>query len=181
LESGSRILDFGCGSGLFLEFLIAKGYKAYGFDKSKKLTKHLRDLHIPSYARVSKIPNGYFDAITNFDVIEHTTKPHIFIRNVNRKLKREGILMITTPNAYGISGRILKDRWWVFGPKAHFTLFSSESLKYLLHREGFKVQCITTDTITPWFMPVHNLWFKILNKAIYMFFCHSKITYIVNI
>ena len=163
-----HMLDFGCGSGLFLKFLIKKGYDARGYDKSTTLTKYLQLRKLPMYADLSAIPARYFDVVTTFDVIEHTIDPHAFIRDVKSKLKKNGILMITTPNAQGVTARILGGRWWVFGPTAHFVLFTPESLKQLLIHEGCKVLEVTTDTITPWFFPTDAPVQRALNKIVYL-------------
>lgn len=168
IKSGSKIMDFGCGSGLFLKYVISKGFMGYGFDKSKGLTKNLQRLGIPSYANVTKIPNGYFDAVTCFDVIEHTTNPCELIKDIRRTLKKNGVLMVTTPNAYGVSGCLLKSRWWVFGPEAHYIMFSIDSLKKLLTKEGFEIVQTSTDTLTPWFIPIDNISHQMLNKIIYL-------------
>jgi 2-polyprenyl-3-methyl-5-hydroxy-6-metoxy-1,4-benzoquinol methylase len=167
IKPGAKILDYGCGSGLFLQFLASRGYKPYGYDKSKRLTTYLRDIDISCYTDMRQIPNGYFDAITVFDVIEHNNNASLFIRDIKRKVKKGGVLMITTPNAFGVSGKLLRSRWWVFNPKGHYVLFSPASLKNLLHKEGFKILHTTTDTITPWFMPVHTLVNKVANKIVY--------------
>ena len=76
--------------------------------------------------------------------------------------------MITTPNAQGISARILGRRWWVFGPTAHFVLFTPDSLKQMLTKEGFKVLETTTDTLTPWFFPTDTFIHRMLNKIVYL-------------
>ena len=168
--SGSThtILDFGCGKGNFVKFARAKGYKAFAYDKSESIKKHLFVQAIPFYKNLWEIPDNYFDVITCFDVIEHTTNPRFIIREMKQKLKKHGILVISTPNAQGLSAKILGKRWWVFGPAGHFILFSIYSLQLLLSNMGLKVLDINTDTLTPWFTPSEKLLSKILNKVIYL-------------
>lgn len=163
-----RVLDVGCGDGGFLTFMLARGYKSFGYDKSKKIQKYLRDQHIPNYNNLRDIPDHSFDVVTCFDVIEHTTDPQGLIRNIKEKLKRNGILIITTPNAKSFSSLVLGQKWWVFGPTAHFVLFSPRSLKLLLTNQGFEVLDVSTDTLTPWFTPPEKVLFRVLNKLIYL-------------
>lgn len=162
------ILDFGCGNGNFVKFLRSKDYKAYGFDKSRDVTHHLTAFGIPTYLRVHDIPDSYFDVITCFDVIEHTTTPQMMLNILAKKMKKRGILIITTPNVQGVSSVVLGKRWWVLGPTAHFVLFSTFSLQLLLSRVGWKILEVTTDTITPWFLPTTSILPRILNKCIYL-------------
>lgn len=168
LKSVQTILDFGCGNGNFVTFLRSNKYKAFGYDKSASISTYLRAYHIPSYKSLSQIPTKQFDIVTCFDVIEHTTKPIEVIRIIRNKLKKDGILMISTPNACGISARLLGQKWWVFGPTAHFMVFSPYSLQLLLKRMGFRILDTRTDTLTQWVMPSEQFLPKVLNKCIYI-------------
>lgn len=167
-KSAHAILDFGCGNGKFVKFLLTKRYKAFGYDKSLTLQKYLNSKNIPFYKSLKQIPDKYFDVITCFDVIEHTTNPYFLVETLKNKLKTAGILIISTPNSTGISARILGTKWWVFGPDAHFILFSTKSIKLLLNNAGFHVLAVDTDTLTPWFTPSDKHMSKIFNKIIYL-------------
>jgi 2-polyprenyl-3-methyl-5-hydroxy-6-metoxy-1,4-benzoquinol methylase len=165
---GKKILDVGCGAGVFLRHARKKRYEAYGLDISKKIVCHIRSMGIAAYQDFQSLPQIKFDAITNFDVIEHMTDPHVFIRNIKRKLKKGGLIMITTPNAFGISGLLLHDKWWVLDPKSHFILYNIESLQFLLKKHGFAIHEVSTDMITQWLVPSNSLRRKIFNKIIYL-------------
>jgi len=167
-KSAKTILDFGCGNGNFVKFLISKKYNAFGFDKSEDITNHLKIQNIPFYKSEEKIPNGSFDVITCFDVIEHTTNPLEIIEALRNKIKKGGILIISTPNSQGISARFLGKYWWVLGPTAHFVLFSTVSLQLLLSNHNFSILDASTDTLTPWFIPSEKFLSKILNKIVYL-------------
>ncbi len=166
--AGLTILDFGCGRGEFTKYLRAKGYKALGYDKSKIVQKYLVSQHVPIYQTLNKIPNKFFDVITCFDVIEHTTDPRALLENIRLKIKSHGTLVLSTPNCQGISARILGKKWWVFGPEAHLVLFSPNSLGLLLENAGFRVVKIYTDTLTSWFMPPDRFFPRIVNKIIFL-------------
>lgn len=167
-KSIQTILDFGCGSGSLVKFLRAKGFNVFGYDKSELIKKSLLKQNIPFYNDIGEIPNNYFDIVTCFDVVEHTTNPWILIRTIKNKLKKGGILIISTPNSQSFSAKILGERWWVFGPAAHYILFSTFSLKLLLKHANWKILDICTDTLTPWFIPVDKLLSMFLNKIIYI-------------
>jgi len=76
--------------------------------------------------------------------------------------------MLITPNLLGISGRILRQKWWVFGPDGHFTLFSPNSLKFILEDNNFEIIYCKTDSLTQWFMPNNTILKKAVNKMIYV-------------
>jgi SAM-dependent methyltransferase len=114
------------------------------------------------------MPDHHFDVITCFDVIEHTTDPHVLIQSIKLKLKKNGVLMMTTPNARGFSSLILRQKWWVFGPTAHFILFSPHSLQLFLTRMGFDLLDVRTDILTPWFTPSESVISRLFNKCVYL-------------
>lgn len=170
IKRRSTILDVGCGYGLFLDLIRQAKHVPYGMDIARDFIRYLRKRNIKGYTSMTDAPDNYFDAITAFDVIEHISNPHQFIKNIKRKLKKNGYIMISTPNLLGISGRVLKHNWWVFSPNGHFTLFSLNSLCTLLERYGFEVIESRTNSITQWFVPNDTLLKKIANKIIYSIF-----------
>lgn len=167
IQKPKEFLDVGYGSGKFLLHIKDRGYQPYGIELSKKLLKHAQKNGLIAYPSFEELGREKMDVITLFDVIEHITTPHEFITTITKSLKKEGILMITTPNATGISAKVLKDKWWVFGPGAHFILFSPKSLRMLLTDHGYKVLSVRTDTITQWWRPNDTILRKIGNKLQY--------------
>jgi hypothetical protein len=140
-----------------------------GYDKSRNITKYLFKKNIPYYKNLNDIPDKYFDVITCFDVIEHTTNPKELIEMLHKKTKKNGLLILSTPNSQSLSSKILGQKWWVFGPTAHFVLFSVFSLNLLLAKANFKVVSFMTDTLTPWFTPTEKFISKVFNKFVYLF------------
>jgi len=83
-----EILDYGCGSGLFVSFLHKKGYKkAVGYDP------YVRDF------ADEKILGKTYETIVAQDVIEHVDDPRTFLMLLSQRLRPGGILCIGTPNA----------------------------------------------------------------------------------
>jgi SAM-dependent methyltransferase len=94
LGSASHILDYGCGAGLFVDFLRQQGVEnAYGYDP-----------YVPKYADPQAL-NRRYDAVVSYDVIEHSEEPREFFRELARLVKPDGLLVIGTPDAQNISVR----------------------------------------------------------------------------
>ena len=101
---GSRILDIGCGGGLFLSLLKQKGAQVTGIELSDSRAYYAQTKH---GLEIYKIPiesdfwqKGYadhFDAITLWDVIEHVNYPFRTLQCAVNVLKGDGYLMIDTP------------------------------------------------------------------------------------
>ncbi|HEX5655628.1 MAG TPA: class I SAM-dependent methyltransferase [Polyangiales bacterium] len=88
LRKQHAVLDYGCGSGLFVQFLQSKGYThASGYD---------------AYAGAgpyAKLPDALQDAILAQDVIEHVADPAQFLRELKQLAKPGALVVLGTPNA----------------------------------------------------------------------------------
>lgn len=101
---GARVLDIGCGGGLFLSLLKAEGAEVIGIELSDSRahyakTKHRLEIHkrpIESEFWQNGY-QGYFDAVTLWDVIEHVNYPLQVLQCAARVLKPDGLLLIDTP------------------------------------------------------------------------------------
>jgi SAM-dependent methyltransferase len=92
LDSSACVLDYGCGAGLFVEFLRQQGVEhANGYDP-----------FVPAYADRRAL-EGKYDAVVSYDVIEHSDDPRTFLRSLVDLVKPGGLLVIGTPNAENVS------------------------------------------------------------------------------
>ena len=94
---GKRILDVGCGEGIYMDELEANGAMVYGQDIHPKFKK---DNILVSSAEKLLFGDEYFDVVFSADFIEHIDlrqKYNVF-SEIYRVLKPEGLLVIKTPN-----------------------------------------------------------------------------------
>jgi 2-polyprenyl-3-methyl-5-hydroxy-6-metoxy-1,4-benzoquinol methylase len=106
---GKKVIDIGCYLGGFCKELKVKKPDAevYGIDYFEdhiELAKILNrgvDIHFDVMSVYSmKYPDSYFDCVTFQEIIEHLSNPNDALREINRVLKPEGILVISTNNVY---------------------------------------------------------------------------------
>jgi ubiquinone/menaquinone biosynthesis C-methylase UbiE len=98
-----RVLDVGCGTGYGSRILHDANNKVRGIDVSQNAINYAESNYPgPEYICCSaeKLPfeDGYFDAVTAFEVIEHVSNPYDTLSEIYRVLKRGGSLFISTPN-----------------------------------------------------------------------------------
>lgn len=117
--SGARVLDLGCGIGLTLGILVQVFPKTIGCEVEEGITKAAKEFSKNNFNKKVRVvtyngvkipfPDNSFDIVTSIEVIEHTDKPEVMLKEIRRVLKPDGILHITTAN-----------KWWPIEP--HFKL-----------------------------------------------------------
>lgn len=140
-EKRPTILDVGCGWGNFLQVVKNNHLPYLGIDLSlraveicqeKKLNCQKTDL-----IDLSKITNQKYSIITLFQVIEHIKNPLNYLEAAKKLLKKNGILLITTPNNQSPLRHLFGPNWSVYQVPSHYFFYSNKSLERLLKAAGF--------------------------------------------
>jgi 2-polyprenyl-6-hydroxyphenyl methylase/3-demethylubiquinone-9 3-methyltransferase len=103
--AGKSALDVGCGAGLLAEPLARLGANVTGLDAAAPLIAVAREHASASGLKIDyrsgelSALEGQFDLITCMEVIEHVADPAAFVRALARRLARNGLLILSTPNA----------------------------------------------------------------------------------
>jgi len=103
--TGKTALDVGCGAGLLTEPLARLGAKVTGLDATPEVIAVARDhasamaLHIDYRVGYVQELEGHFDLITCMEVIEHVADPAAFVKALGKRLAKDGLLIMSTPNA----------------------------------------------------------------------------------
>jgi glycosyltransferase involved in cell wall biosynthesis/ubiquinone/menaquinone biosynthesis C-methylase UbiE len=112
IARGSRVLDFGCGTGEVAYQLSQNGYAVWALDSSERMIDFCRRIladtnaHFlrPPINRYSKIevPDGWFDAVVASSVLEYVDDIEQQLREMLRTLKSGGLLVCTIPNSHNL-------------------------------------------------------------------------------
>lgn len=99
----NNLLDVGCGDGVMLHFIKDKVKNTYGVDNVKTELKKAKKVGmfvdlINTDTDDFPYKKNFFDAVTCLDVIEHVKDPRILLRKIYSVLRKDGILIISTPN-----------------------------------------------------------------------------------
>ena len=98
---GRRILDIGCGLGMYVEKFRQFSDEVYGVDvdadKVAEASERLPNI-VESPAEVLPFPDSSFDVIMLHEVIEHVDDDRASIREAYRCLKPGGQIIIYAPN-----------------------------------------------------------------------------------
>ena len=138
LRDGMRVLDIGCGPGVFVDLVCRKGYSGVGYDISSAPVNYAR-----KYKRgvfYENFPGGEsFDIVTMMHVLEHLDEPQELLTQVKQVLVDDGILHVITPNVEATRGWLGEQyRGNVFAPD-HKHQWDTAMLSNELAQAGFKI------------------------------------------
>jgi 2-polyprenyl-3-methyl-5-hydroxy-6-metoxy-1,4-benzoquinol methylase len=136
VPQGSRVLDVGCGAGLFLGLLAASGRieSGRGFDANADAINAARTmassngyserLHFESITVNQPWPAGSFDVISLVDVMHHVPadQREALITNVSSHLKPGGLFIY--------KDMVRKPLWRAWANKLHDFVVSGERIQY---------------------------------------------------
>ncbi|MDP3732456.1 MAG: methyltransferase domain-containing protein [Candidatus Omnitrophota bacterium] len=109
LKAGGRVLDVGCGPGVFAEELLKSGYEVWGIDISEEMVKlaerkmqekGIRGIFHFNTGDIESIdfPDKYFDFVLCVGVLEYLKEDSRALNEVRRVLKDGGKAIFTVPN-----------------------------------------------------------------------------------
>jgi len=145
--TGRRMLEVGCGQGLFLVHARAAGWNVRGVDVLEPVVTHARARGLEVFLgtlHAANLPAASFDLVAMREVIEHVVEPVDLMREVARVLVPGGVAALGTGNAGSWSARLRGRRWayYAFGGHAHIRFYSPHSARALAHAAGFEsVEC----------------------------------------
>lgn len=147
LNSHSKILDVGCGSGAILIPLWENGYQAVGVDPepadlygrlaSLESLERFRKSVICARGEALPFHSGVFDIVICSEVIEHVQRPELILNEIHRVLKPGGALCITVPGylterLFGL----MHPKWFEYS--GHKNVFRKGKLVSMLRDCGFE-------------------------------------------
>jgi SAM-dependent methyltransferase len=141
--SGRRLLDFGCGAGLFLDLAYERGFEGYGVDLSEDSVEKARQRPSGAHAYfgspmdVPEIAAGGFDVVTMWSVLAHLATPVEDLTMLRGLLSDDGALMLLTVNANSLLLKANGDDWGGF-TRNHLKIYSPSTVPLLLRRAGFE-------------------------------------------
>lgn len=140
----SKILDAGCGEQKYKKFCQHLNYKSQDFKKYKTDLKpsidtnlKFRNYKYPNIDYVGNIwkieeKNNFFDVILCTEVFEHIPYPQETLKEFNRLLRKDGLLILSAP-ASSIRH---------FDPYYFYSGFSDRWFEYFLKKYQFEIKFI---------------------------------------
>jgi SAM-dependent methyltransferase len=143
-----KILDFGCGEGLFLAVCANFGFECYGveFSSAREKTKRCEFFNNLEELAINAAPAS-FHSIVLFEVLEHLPNPLEVLQQLRPLLMTGGILILETPDCSNVRSINTAIDYRLIGPFGHINAFTPATLTQIAERSGFQrikpgpVQC----------------------------------------
>lgn len=141
---GGRWLDVGCSAGFIVEAARKAGYEAHGVDVEEWGVRYAREELglanvVAGLLEDQHYPDGHFDVITAYEVIEHVPDLNGFVAELARLLAPGGVIEIRTPDVGHWRTPKPLETWEAILPSEHLYYFSHATLAKLLEKHGLTV------------------------------------------
>ncbi|MDD5331748.1 MAG: class I SAM-dependent methyltransferase [Candidatus Nanoarchaeia archaeon] len=176
IGKGKKVLDVGCYDGYISNKIKDLGNVVIGMEISKEGVKLAKERGIDCFFGdvEGKFPfkDQEFDVVFAGEIIEHVFDTDLFLSEIKRVLKKDGFLVLTTPNIAAFNRRLklfigknpdidigLVNYEGKGRSAGHIRYFTKKSLEKLLKRNGFYIQSFMVDCIL-----VNGFRFDLLSK-----------------
>lgn len=164
-----KVLDIGCGSGVFLQTLENSGWtELTGFDfDSNALECAKKNSHAQFFNKLEDISDK-FDYITLNHVVEHLNINDLksTLQFVRSHLSHENTqFIVRTPNSASLVSSLTKNLWRGLESPRHRNIFNSKSLNLFINGENFKIKELKTTFSMTFSVFIESNSFTGLSKA----------------
>ena len=131
-SDGKELLDFGCGTGVFLQHMHSNGYQVQGYEPSEQARNMaLQSGVFPVHHQLAQLQKEQFDIITAWHVLEHVHDLKSTLRTLRKTLKSNGIILAAVPNIASEDATIYKAQWAAYDVPRHLYHFNQQAFSAL--------------------------------------------------
>lgn len=142
--AAGRVMDYGCGRGFLLQAFRERGWSPVGVELSEASARYPREIlglqvHTVSDAQAAW-PDGDFDLVTLWHVLEHLPDPEAALQQLAAKLRPGGWMMIGVPDFGSGEAAAAGPAWFHLDVPRHLVHFTRPVLAAMLERQGLQVR-----------------------------------------
>ena len=134
-----RILDYGCGTGAFLQHCQKNQWQVQGVEPNEQAREIANDVTKNNVTDSVDNLNEQYDAITLWHVLEHISKLNETIEQLKKLLKQQGSMFIAVPNPASMDAREFEQYWAAYDVPRHLYHFTQKSMTQLMEKHDMIV------------------------------------------
>lgn len=141
LSTKGHILDYGCGTGAFLNICKKGGWKTSGVEPDQNAQTIARQIsNIPITSNLKTLEDETtFDIITLWHVLEHISDLNQTIRELKQRIAKNGKLIVAVPNHEAYDQQIYKEHWAAYDLPRHLYHFDQKTMRTLMKNHHLKL------------------------------------------
>ena len=139
LPANSSILDYGCGTGGFLEYTSSKAYASFGAETNTYARDQAIRKGLTVVSSWEQLPQEKFNLISLWHVLEHVSDLDQCIQEIQKRLNTNDILLIAVPNLNAFDVIYYAEFWAAYDVPRHLWHFSQRGIKQLIEPCGFEL------------------------------------------
>ena len=142
-SSQGQLLDIGAGTGAFLAEMKSSGWTAQGIEPdegARQVARETWGLELAPASEFYGLPEGEFDVVTMWHVLEHVHELDRYLEKIYALLKPGGKWIVAVPNYTSWDADKYQAGWAAYDVPRHLYHFSPASMQALVERGGFKLK-----------------------------------------
>ncbi len=163
-----KILDLGCGSGFFSDYLQKKGFDVTGVDIDPENIKSAKKRNSKVRFILSDVTRlnlkKKYDTVLLFGVLEYLVNVNLtkFLSDIKNLLNKDGKILIQVPNANSLQRRIKTSlNHEPIEPLPHYD-FNDKRIKDIIRNAGYEIVRFTSTKLWTFrkyrpYMPINSL------------------------
>ncbi|MBB6609578.1 class I SAM-dependent methyltransferase [Pontibacter sp. Tf4] len=135
------ILDYGCGTGVFLTACKKDGWQVRGVEPSDRARELAAETTGTTIATtIAELPDEKYKVITLWHVLEHIHTLNETIKELISHLTEDGTLIIAVPNADSHDAQQYKENWAAYDVPRHLYHFTQATMKRFLKKHKMQLK-----------------------------------------
>lgn len=137
-EKVNSVLDYGCGTGDFVNYLESKKIIAEGVEPTPVAFQKAKEKGLSIYRDIDDV-NRKYDIITLFHVLEHVDDYEKTIKDLLLKLNQSGLVLIAVPNHKSYDANYYKEKWAAWDVPRHLWHFNKVNIKNIAAKHNLEL------------------------------------------
>jgi len=142
-KAKGKVLDYGAGTGYFLQAMNKAGWKTYGVEPNqaaRQLAEQTTNIQIAPDLSALDTHNKKLDVITLWHVLEHVHDLNKVFIALKGLLKEKGRMIIAVPNIASLDNTIYQEEWAAYDIPRHLYHFNQESMRTFILKHGMRIK-----------------------------------------